>query len=195
MDRSIFGDIVRRLKSYGIESVYKLCNLDDTFSSEMRTGVLLEHLAGTTFFTDPASSKYHCSYPGGLYDHSFNVLKNLCMLTRLHKLEWEDPESPMIIGIAHDLCKVGAYVLDENGEYQWNRVQPEGHGTLSFTRAARYIDLTEEERYCIENHMGAFVPREEWKEYTDAIVRHPNVLWTHQADMMATYFDEEGMIQ
>ena len=49
------------------------------------------------------------------------------------------------------------------------------------------MTLTEEESMCILYHMGAFTDREQWRSFTDAVHRFPNVLWTHQADMIASH--------
>lgn len=49
-----------------------------------------------------------------------------------------------------------------------------------------HIDLTVEEKLCIRYHMGAFADSKEWKYYTEAVKRCPNVLYTHTADMIAT---------
>lgn len=39
-------------------------------------------------------------------------------------------------------------------------------------------------------HMGAFVDQKEWNDYTRAIHKYPNVLWTHTADMIAAHILE-----
>lgn len=62
-----------------------------------------------------------------------------------------------------------------------------GHGMKSAVIAGSLLRLTEEELACIVYHMGAFTESSEWKNYTRAIKRYPNVLWTHQADMLATH--------
>lgn len=49
------------------------------------------------------------------------------------------------------------------------------------------MTLTEEEIMCIRYHMGAFVEKEELRDYTGAVHRYANVLWTHQADMLASH--------
>lgn len=47
--------------------------------------------------------------------------------------------------------------------------------------------LTDEEIMCIRYHMGAFTDKDEWNDYTRAVRNYPNVLWTHQADMLASH--------
>ena len=49
------------------------------------------------------------------------------------------------------------------------------------------IRLTEEEMACIRYHMGAFTEKEQWNDYTNAVHKYHNVLWTHQADMLASH--------
>lgn len=39
---------------------------------------------------------------------------------------------------------------------------------------------------CIRWHMGAFDERENWKYYSAAVKKYPNVLYTHVADMTAS---------
>ena len=38
--------------------------------------------------------------------------------------------------------------------------------------------------------MGAFVDQKEWNDYTRAIHKYSNVLWTHTADMIAAHILE-----
>ena len=146
------------------------------------------------YFTAPASSKYHLAYEGGLFEHSCNVALNLIHLTECLSLRWQRVQSPVIIGLFHDLCKIDQYIYDPIlKKYVWNKDQPvTGHGDKSI----KYIEdnvlkLTEEEKACILWHMGAFSEKENWTKYTTAIHKFPNVLWTHTADMMATHIIEQ----
>lgn len=52
---------------------------------------------------------------------------------------------------------------------------------------SQFYTLTEEEIACIRYHMGAFTDKAEWDDYTRAVRLHPNVLWTHHADMLASH--------
>jgi 23S rRNA maturation-related 3'-5' exoribonuclease YhaM len=61
------------------------------------------------FFVAPASTKYHGNYEGGLFDHSCAVMKTLVDLTEKNGLKWENPGSPYIVGMFHDLCKIDQY--------------------------------------------------------------------------------------
>ena len=55
---------------------------------------------------------------------------------------------------------------------------------------SQLMELTDEEAECIRWHMGAFDKKENWTGFTDAIHKFPNVLWTHQADMIAAHIRE-----
>ena len=147
------------------------------------------------FFEAPASSCNHLAVSGGLYKHSVNVTLNLIDLTNNMKLKWQRPESPWIVGLFHDLCKCDCYEwVYGDDEYKHNdETLFKGHGVKSVMIASTIMQLTEEEVACITYHMGAFADKEEWLDYTRAIHKYPNVLWTHTADMMATHIDEVGM--
>lgn len=157
-------------------------------SSRLET--LIAHLENTTFFLDPASTKYHQSFKGGLFDHSLRVQRHMLDLTRKHGLKWSDPESIRIISLCHDLCKVGAYEIVGEGEYKHRKDHPEGHGDLSLKLANAIITLTEEEQQCIRWHMGAYDHKDNWKVFENVLKGNPNVYWTHVADMTATHMDD-----
>ncbi len=159
------------------------------------------------FFKAPASTKYHGSYPGGLIEHSYNVADTLCTLTRDNGLKWGRVISPFIVGMFHDICKIDAYkpkksneLTNSEGEtyltlydgYEYdNDTLFKGHGEKSLMILSSLCKLTEEEAACIRYHMGAFNDKSyEWNDYTRAIHKYPNVLWTHHADMIATHIME-----
>lgn len=143
------------------------------------------------FLTAPASTRFHGVYDGGLFDHSLEVTRQLVALTRRNNLKWERPESPYIVGMLHDLCKIDQYrkLPEPDGDkaYEYVETEEKGHGTKSVVYCHNILSLTEEEEACILYHMGAFTEKDEWRNYTDAIHRYPNVLWTHQADMLAAH--------
>lgn len=149
---------------------------------------LVHRLYNMGFFDAPASTKFHGNYPGGLFEHSFEVAKQLVLLTEKEGLKWEQPRSPYIIGLLHDLCKVDQYDVLFDGTITWNKFQTiKGHGDKSVILCADLLALTEEEKACIRWHMGAFDEKDNWKHFTDAIHKYPNVLWTHTADMIASH--------
>lgn len=151
-------------------------------------GEFTDWLRANGFFTAPASTKYHGSYPGGLFDHSLSVTETLVDLTEKNGIVWEMNRSPYIVGMFHDLCKMDQYKQHpEQPIFIYRTNIAPGHGDKSVALLAKYYDLTEEERLCIRYHMGAFVEKEEWREYTQAVNRYAAVLWTHHADMIASH--------
>lgn len=153
------------------------------------------------FFSAPASIYHHGKYEGALFDHSFAVMQSLLSLTRRLELKWQREESPYLIGMFHDLCKVDNYIhqktlvgVNNNGkkyaeEWEYNNAQIlPGHGDKSVIMLQQLLEkppLTEEEILCIRWHMGAFDDKENWNSYGRAISKYPNVLYTHTADMIA----------
>jgi len=151
-------------------------------------------LKSNGFFTAPASTKYHGNWEGGLYEHCLQVMNQLVALTGTNNLAWERRESPYLVGIFHDLCKIDQYEDNPKGmmigepPYVYNSASLlKGHGDKSVMLLSSLYRLTEEEVACIRYHMGAFTDKEEWNHYTNAIHVYPNVLWTHHADMIASH--------
>lgn len=160
----------------------------------------LNWLIDKGFFKAPASTKYHGNYEGGLFDHSFEVMNALVELTEKNGLTWQRERSPHIVGIFHDLCKIDQYthpaigetlggeVIYDTGSWEYTKKSMlKGHGDKSVMLLSQLLRLTEEEILCIRYHMGAFTEREEWNDYTRAIHKYSNVLWTHHADMIASH--------
>ena len=152
---------------------------------------LIDWLEDINYFNAPAARSHHGAYLGGLADHSIEVAKQLRILTDKLNLEWMREESPEIVGIFHDICKIDDYVIEGEEddkpiiEYNSNKIMP-GHGDKSVLMLAGRFDLTEEEARCIQFHMGAFTDKDEWQYYSKAVHNYPNVLYTHTADMIAS---------
>lgn len=145
------------------------------------------------FFTQPASTKYHGAYEGGLFDHCYEVTQVLLDMTERLDLKWQRTESPYIIGMFHDLCKIDNYIpiTNESGEiiigFEYNPdCILQGHAEKSIMLLSQFITLTEEELLCIRFHMGAYEGKEQWDSYDKAIKKYETVLWTHTADMYAS---------
>lgn len=126
------------------------------------------------FFDAPASTTYHGAYSGGLFDHCRMVAENLAQLTDDCHLEWQRKQSPYIVGMFHDLCKIDCYQHPIIGYNRYNHpiYDPEkwvhreetalkGHGDKSIMLLSMHTTLTEEELMCIRYHMGAFTDKEE----------------------------------
>lgn len=167
---------------------------------------LIDFLTNEGFFKAPASTKYHGNYPGGLYDHSLKVYDHLSNLTNNCNLDWMREESPFIVGMFHDLCKIDQYeeIEDCAGKVMFGSTEAEGrvvhyeykkeltlsgHGTKSVMILSTFLQLTYEEVLCIRYHMGAY-EKDDWTGFDLAIRKYPNVLFTHTADMLASKVDE-----
>lgn len=163
----------------------------ETFENTNNKGII-EYLDSCGYYDAPASKNHHGNWRGALFEHSFQVAYELQRMTNLLDLKWQREESPMIVGLLHDLCKVDQYNLIEDTfrgvpietvEYNKNQLIT-GHGDKSCILALQHIDLTNEEIMCIRYHMGPFIP-EDKDNYTKAVIAYPNVLYTHTADMIA----------
>lgn len=78
---------------------------------------LLKYLESSSFFEDPASTRYHLDRPEGLVEHSidvYNRLHWLCAVESSHNSKFTKPteESIAIVGLLHDLCKANTYVKE-----------------------------------------------------------------------------------
>lgn len=167
-------------------ALFETTGLDKIVSQDFKT-----YLLANGFFRAPASTKYHGAYEGGLFDHSLMVMNSLVELSAKNELKWKRAESPFIVGMFHDLCKIDQYRHPKREmlvEWEYNPdTLIKGHGDKSVILLSQHMTLTEEEAMCILYHMGAFTDREQWKDYTNAIHMFPNVLWTHHADMIASH--------
>lgn len=169
------------------DRVQLLLDIQIKLGSEILNSEAFDNLVNGGFLKAPASARYHGNYEGGLFDHSHEVAHVLAGLTKSEHLQWQRPESPWIIGLFHDLCKVDAYKRTGPDPTDYGHADTilKGHGEKSVMIASTLLRLTEEEVYCIRFHMGAF-NHEEMNEYSRAVEKFPNVLWTHTADMIAS---------
>ena len=167
---------------------------------------LLEYLLSSDFFTAPASARFHCSFEGGLAEHSVNVYECLKSYLKANKTRGVIPntyteESIAIVSLLHDLCKIGVYkkgfrnVKDEKGT--WQRVDtfeyddqlPYGHGEKSVYIISGYMRLTREEAFAIRYHMG-YSSTEDPRNISAAFEMFPLAFALSTADSEATYFVE-----
>ena len=83
----------------------------DLVGSIERDGIneLVAFLEKSDFFTAPASTRFHCSLPGGLALHSLNVyhmFEHKCKSEPFKSILGDMPEdSRKIITLLHDVCK------------------------------------------------------------------------------------------
>lgn len=170
---------------------------------------LLEYLASDKcdFFTAPASTKFHCSYEGGLCEHSLNVydcLKSYLESDRVKEkfgLSYSD-ETIAIVSLLHDVCKTNTYIIsmrnvkNEKGQwvqkpyYDYNDTLPYGHGEKSVYIVSGFMRLTRDEAMAIRWHMG-FSGQEDQKLIGNALHTYPLALALNIADCEASSFIEE----
>lgn len=169
------------------------------------TEKVIDYLENSTFFTDPASAKYHSNFPGGLAEHSYKVYLILTMLCKIHKLQVSD-RTMIITALLHDVVKIGSYKIDtrnhknEKTNFKWESYQTYGyressdvfpHGLQSVQILSNLINLTEEEYCAIMYHMGTYAISDYDKQvYDRAIKKYPIVLLLHHADMQASMLKE-----
>lgn len=167
---------------------------------------LLLWLAGTDFFSAPASTKYHGAYAGGLLEHSLNVYDAYMKLFG----DDDDPRDSIIIcTLLHDICKAGFYAVEyrnrKNEDGVWEKVPvyivndqfPMGHGEKSVFLIERFIKLKTEEAVAIRWHMGGFDDAVKGGSYalSGAYDKYPLAVKLHLADMYASYLIENRAVQ
>jgi len=191
--------------------------------STQRNGIenLLEHLEhDTDFYYAPASTQYHGAYREGLIEHSLNVYEHLSALNRLYDNKITK-NSVIIISLLHDICKSDFYenemrsikrrdekgnlILQNNGKPIWDEIEiftvndsyPLGHGEKSVIILQKYIELTDEEIFCIRWHMMAY--DDIVRGYagnlslTKALEKYPAISLTHSADLLSlNYYPKEN---
>lgn len=136
----------------------------------------------TDFFIAPASTKYHCAYPGGLVKHSLNVYDRLVreVIAEFGEFDSENTieikgervslESITIIALFHDLSKANFYIesirnVKENGEWKqvpYYTVNPNPPANMVYGTHAEnsvyllnaHIATSHLENVCIRHHMG-----------------------------------------
>ena len=173
--------------------------------STNREGIedLIIFLEKTDFFEAPASTRFHGSYKGGLLEHSLNVYELLNYKIKNNNLNFNAPDDTIkIVALLHDICKLNFYKVDyrnaKNSLGEWEKVPyytvddtiPYGHGEKSVMMISEYIKLTPEEKYAIRWHMGFTEPKELYLTIGNAYKKFPLALFTHEADLEATYFKE-----
>lgn len=169
---------------------------------------LLDWLLKSDFTTCPASTKFHSNHEGGLIEHSVKAYKRFVRnLVKEYGENWQDhisDESAAIIGLLHDICKVGYYKQEmrnvkEDGiwvqkpYYTVDDKLPYGHGEKSVYIISGFMKLTREEAMAINWHMGGFDTRVQGGSYSisGAFYEFPVALIFHLSDLEATYLDEQ----
>lgn len=157
----------------------------------------------TDFFEAPASQKYHLNRAGGLVEHSLNVYKRLREIAvrdllwlgteEVFHLSQEEEETIAILGLLHDVCKVGVYHW-EGKSFVYRDKLPLGHGEKSLFLITRHMALTEEEALAIRWHMSAYddAVKGGSRSMNEAMKLTPWVWRLQKADMCAAWIDERS---
>lgn len=169
---------------------------------------LLSWIEATDFFSAPASANYHLAVDGGLCEHTLNVFHRLCSILQKefgdnYFERFNGMESIAIVSLLHDLCKAEYYskemrnTKDERGNwiqvpyFKVNEKFHYGHGSKSVFIIQNFMPLDLDEASAIRYHMGGFeVPGQIDPDVTPVFNDFPLALFTHLADMEATYIDE-----
>ena len=169
----------------GLEESWRISEFV-AFMGDRVPAKFMEWLIEKGFFVKPASIHHQGQNEGDLFMHSITVAQELLHLTEKLDLKWENPRSPYIVGMFHDLCKIDNYQKTEDEKWEYNNAPLlKGHGDKSVILLQQFIQLTDEEMLCIRWHMGAFDEKENWNSFGRSVTKYPNVLYTHVADMIA----------
>ena len=187
---------------------------------------LLAWLEKSDFFDAPASTRFHLARPGGLVEHSIHVyerLKQLCECEALNNDSFKEPppETIAVVGLLHDLCKVGVYIQEPKNQktYDPQKVAAASSYQVKHDQLGDFIWETvmgyrfedslpyghgEKSVYIISGFMKltreeAFAIRYHMGPWQDgekqnagrAFDLFPLALLTHMADMLATHMDEK----
>ena len=150
----------------------------DLLQKTGRRGIekVLAELDRLGFYTAPASTRFHGSYPGGLLAHSLGVYDEAVVIREAQlKLKPELGESlPMdslvLSALLHDVCKAEVYKVQQKWKKgdsgKWESYDaygvdytafPLGHGEKSVIQLLRWgLELTEGEIVAIRWHMSGF---------------------------------------
>lgn len=164
---------------------------------------LMDWVEASDFYTAPASTRFHGSYPGGLLQHSLNVYDELKRLLHAYPEIKCSDESAIICALFHDFCKVNFYATEKRNRKnefgQWEsydayKVDEKfcfgGHGSKSVFLIQHFIKLTTEEAVAINCHMGAFDNENVGKSYE----QFPLAWALHIADEAACYIVERELM-
>jgi hypothetical protein len=182
---------------------------------------LLEYLRKSDMYSAPGSTRFHLSVPGGLLQHSLNVLDALRATlqnnndgTYTYLICGKDlksnkftitEENLIIIALLHDICKTRYYKIenrwkkDENNKwisyesYTTEDESPLGHGEKSCLMIQQFMKLEAVELYSIRWHMGFSdaMNPQMINTLSSAIDKFPIIWAMHNADMMASHFMED----
>ena len=173
-----------------------------------RAGVedMLKWLDTTDFYSAPASTRYHGSYPGGLVQHTLNVAYELKQLVDFYDVKIPK-DSILICALGHDFCKINTYretivnvppqrtksgKWEQQQGYKKDEYLKLGHGAKSLSTLQDFITLKDYEKEAIYWHMGAFDLGQynNINDLSKTFEENPLAFLLHIADMCVTYIIE-----
>lgn len=160
----------------------------------------LTWIRSTDFYTAPASTVYHESFPGGLLVHSLKVYNQAMKLRQIDSFNNVPIEDAALAALVHDWCKIGLYESYQRNVKNedigvWEKVTaykraPKGlllgHGVTSMYLANRCFKLKPEVALAIRWHMGHYdvSTRDEFELY-ESTDTYPLVLLIQFADQLS----------
>ena len=181
---------------------------------------LITKLESSDFFYAPATTQYYGSYPGGLCEHSLQVLDNMLALGESLQLGERVPyRSIVIVALLHEMCKMNKYELgfknvknhhpkgkltDGNGKFDWesvstyqsrpleNRFVYGTDGETSEFMVRQFINLTLEESVAIMNYKGdSDGNQSRGTNLANIFGRYPLAALLHSADVLACFVNDK----
>ena len=158
----------------------KLLKLADEFQTVLmkdgREGMedLILFLRNSGFYDSPCSTQFHLAEPGGLLQHSVNVLhaaeKISVALYGSKNLTKDLKNSIAVCALLHDVGKIGQFdksmyvpnilksgkTSDAKPFATNSELLPVEHEIRSIVLVSMFIDLTEEEQFAILYHNGLY---------------------------------------
>lgn len=108
-----------KIKEMLTKHIFESKNVSDLNKIALQT--LFDEQA-VRYFTAPASARndYHSCFEGGLAFHSYNVTQNLFKICESLEID-VDPSSIVIVGMFHDLGKIGTVGENAKNYYVFNK--------------------------------------------------------------------------
>ena len=155
----------------------------------------------TSWLTSPASTRYHLNVKHGLLKHSVGVTETLLELRKVLVPEISE-ESCIIVGLFHDLGKIGTFekpnYLENKNDWEVTKrsmkykTNPElvymGLAQRSLFLVSQHIKLSDEEAQAILYHDGQYISANEEVAHKECLL---TLLLTF-ADSWHTAKNEEG---
>lgn len=164
---------------------------------------LINYLETSDFFYAPASVKYHCSYAGGLCEHSLDVYNTLCKLLNTTPDLHYSEDTIKIVGLLHEISKANFYetykrnVKNEEGKWEQveefkvrepdNRLLAGSKGFNSYLIISRFLPLLQEEVVAIINQYAGTDKTENTEDLSTILNKYKLTVLLHSADMISMY--------